>query len=178
MLTSWKHSRPYPVYCPVPSMQTLVAQDVLFLYNLLREVLGNNAVETPCYVYGDNAASLFLAQNNSVGQRTKHIDIRFRFLNDLVVNQKLVEIRHVRSENNTSDINSKNTKVEVHSKLADKLYEGLPMAEVDTDQGLIESTKEDIGVPSTSGHGTGSDGLADVPGGNEEDSVSEADGMG
>ena len=60
-------------------------------------------------------------------------------MHDLVEQQK-VELRHVRSEENTSDVNSKNTKIETHRKMADRLYNGLVIAE-------IEPSKEDVGFP-------------------------------
>ena len=105
---------------------TMVAKDVLFVNNLVEEVLGKEP-EMPSYVYGDNVASLFLAQNNSVSQRTKHIDIRERFMGDLVKAGK-VELRHIRSEDNPADINSKNVKIDAHERHAKKLYGGLPLA--------------------------------------------------
>ena len=108
---------------------TLAAQDVLFINNLLREILGDEYVLQPSFVYGDNVASLFLAQNNSVGQRTKHIDLRHRFLHDLVEKGQ-VELRHVRSEDNVADINSKNIRTEAHVGHAAKLYEGLPLVDI------------------------------------------------
>ena len=109
---------------------TMCAQDVLFTMNLLKELVGDLLLE-PSYIYGDNVASLFMAQNNSTSQRTKHIDIRERFMSELVedkrfmselVEDKRVELRHVKTDKNTSDINSKNTKVEIHKKMADRLY--------------------------------------------------------
>jgi len=101
-------------------------------------------VTLPSHVYGDNAASLFLARNNQLGQRSKHIDIRDRFLHEKV-EDGTVELRHVRSEDNTSDINSKNTSVEIHQKLADKLYEGIPLVHV-VNGGLQEPDKEDVAL--------------------------------
>ena len=141
-LTNWQSKKQQTVAlstCEAETMAgTLCAQDVLFSMNLLEELLGDQLLK-PSYIYGDNVASLFLAQNNSVGQRTKHIDIRHRFMHDLVEQQK-VELRHVRSEENTSDVNSKNTKIETHRKMADRLYNGLVIAE-------IEPSKEDVGFP-------------------------------
>ena len=111
---------------------TLAAQDILFTNNLAGEILGYggpNGLVLPSYMYGDNVASLFLAQNNSVGQRTKHIDIRHRFMHDLIVSGQ-IELRHVRSEDNTSDINSKNVALETHTKHANSLYNGLALVRV------------------------------------------------
>jgi hypothetical protein len=126
---------------------TMCAQDVLFTMNLLNELVGNQLLE-PSYIYGDNVASLFLSQNNSISQRTKHIDIRERFMYELVEGKR-VELRHVKTDENTSDINSKNTKVDIHKKMAERLYNGLAIAEVkydnsDTNKRLSKSSKEDV----------------------------------
>jgi len=66
----------------------------------------------PSHVYGNNAASLFLVCMQQPVGPENHIEIRERF-------DGTVELRHVRSENNTSDINSKNTSTEIHQKLSD-----------------------------------------------------------
>ena len=129
---------------------TVCAQDVLFTMNLLEELVGDQLLK-PSLVYGDNVASLFLAQNNSVSQRTKHIDIRHRLIYDLVENKQF-ELRHVKTEENTSDINSKNTKIDIHKKMADRLYNGLIMAEVEgsaidvnkSNKKSSKSSKEDV----------------------------------
>jgi hypothetical protein len=107
---------------------TVCAQDILFVTNLLQELVGDELLK-PSFIYGDNVASLFLTQNNSVSQRTKHINIRHRFVYDLV-EDKQFELRHVKTDDNTSDISSKNKKIKIHKKLADRLYNGLPIAEV------------------------------------------------
>jgi hypothetical protein len=116
---------------------TPAGQDTLYVNNLITEIMGR--VELPSHVYGDNVASLFLAQNNQMGQRTKHIDIRHRFVHDLTVDGT-IELRHVRSEENTSDINSKNVATDAHVRLADQLYEGLPLVRVEDDK----LDKEDV----------------------------------
>ena len=141
-LTQWQSKKQQTVAlssCESETMAgTLCSQEVLFEMNLLQEMVGDD-LQTPSYIYGDNVASLFLAQNNAVSQRTKHIDIRYRFMNDLVQSSK-AELRHVKSEDNTSDINSKNTKIETHTKLSNKVYEGMTIAELEQD----EDKKEDV----------------------------------
>jgi hypothetical protein len=59
---------------------TACAQDVLFTANLLLELVGDKLLK-PSYVCMDSM--LFLAQNNSISQRTKHLDIRHRFIFDI-----------------------------------------------------------------------------------------------
>ena len=104
----------------------------MYVNNLIEEIMGE--VTLPSHIYGDNAASLFLAQNNQMGQRTKHIDIRHRFIHDMITNQ-VAELRHIRSEDNPSDLNSKNVSVETHKRLSDRVYEGVA---------LVRLNKEDV----------------------------------
>ena len=157
-LTNWQSKKQQTVAlssCESETMAgTLCAQEVLFEMNLLEELVGDD-LQKPSYIYGDNVASLFLAQNNAVSQRTKHIDIRYRFMNDLVQSSK-AELRHVKSEDNTSDINSKNTKIETHTRLSNKVYEGMTIAELDqggdkkeADLSSSRPSKEDVGLKSS-----------------------------
>jgi hypothetical protein len=62
---------------------TICTQDVLFVMNLLQELVEEELLK-PSFVYRDNVASLFLTQNNSVSQRMKHIYICHHFVYDLV----------------------------------------------------------------------------------------------
>jgi len=117
---------------------TVAGQDTMFENNLLEELLGHKP-KMPSYIYGDNAASLFLAMYNHVGQRTKHIDLRHRFMADLV-ERGIVELRHVNSEDNPVDINSKNVRKELHLKHRDKIYEGLILA-----YPIEEDVEQDVG---------------------------------
>ena len=57
--------------------------------------------------------AIFLTKNQQVSQRTKHIDIRQHFLRNLV-EEKRLDIRFVRSEDNSSDITTKNTPQDLH----------------------------------------------------------------
>jgi tRNA U38,U39,U40 pseudouridine synthase TruA len=62
------------------------------------------------------------------------------------VENKRFELRHVKTEDNTSDINSKNTKIDIHKKLAERLYNGLAIAEMKkvTGKSDSKSSKEDV----------------------------------
>jgi hypothetical protein len=98
------------------------AKDLIFQHNLITEILGHEA-PLPMILYGDNQGANFLATNNQVSQRTKHIDIRYRFLTDLIEQGKL-EIRYIKTEENPADIFSKNTKEETHLRHAEAVYNG------------------------------------------------------
>jgi len=105
---------------------TVAGQDTVFENNMLEEIMGEKPT-LPSYVYGDNAGALFLAKYNHVGQRTKHMDLRHRYMSELV-HKGIVELRHIGSDDNPADINSKNVKTELHLRHRRKLYEGLILA--------------------------------------------------
>ena len=54
----------------------------------------------------DNAAAKFIAESEVVHDRSKHIDIRYHFIKDLV-NSKAVILEHVGSSDNISDLLTK-----------------------------------------------------------------------
>ena len=55
------------------------AQEMIFQQMLLSEIAENNY---PGVIFEDNAGAIFLSKNKQVGQRTKHIDVRYHFLRE------------------------------------------------------------------------------------------------
>ena len=79
---------------------------MLFLRNLLISLKLDPVGPIPIFV--DNIGAIFIATNYSVKGRTKHIDLRFHFVRQLV-SDEIVVIRFVRSADNVADIFTKNT---------------------------------------------------------------------
>ena len=48
-------------------------------------------VEEPMYVQVDNSGAVFIMSNDSVRDRTKHIDIRYHYVRELVESLKVQE---------------------------------------------------------------------------------------
>ena len=65
-------------------------------------------VENPSVIYEDNQGEMFIAKNRPVVIRTKHIDIRHHFLQNML-EEKDIDIQYIRSEENPDDIMTKNT---------------------------------------------------------------------
>jgi hypothetical protein len=99
---------------------TDLCTEVLFVKMLL-ETMGLE-VEVPIKLYADNVGALFLAENASVGQRTKHIDVRYHFIRDLVQNGTL-QIIFVKTTENDADIYTKNVTGDVFEKHISKYME-------------------------------------------------------
>ncbi len=111
--------------------ESAATQDVLFERNMMEEMIGKKP-EKPSIIRGDNMGAIFLASNLAVNQRTKHVDIRTRFITDHVEKNKDVKFIFIRSEDNCADAGSKNTAQQTHVKHAATIYDGmfpLPMKE-------------------------------------------------
>ena len=95
-------------------------QDTLFRRNLINEIKKHS---DPAIIYEDNEGAIFLARNQQVSMRTKHIDVRAHFIRDCIKNL-WVEIKKVMTDNNVSDIMTKNCDVETFLKHIEKILEG------------------------------------------------------
>ena len=93
-------------------------KDILFLKYLCESM--HIKVETPITVRVDNLGAVFMSTNTTTNTRTKHIDIRSKFVREYV-QDGTIKIIFVRSEENDSDIMTKNLGSKLHSKHADKL---------------------------------------------------------
>jgi hypothetical protein len=80
-------------------------QEILFSQMLLKEIA---LCELSAVMLEDNTGAIFLVKNQQVGTRTKHIDVRYHFLREHF-EKKRFNIKFVRSEDNESDILTKNT---------------------------------------------------------------------
>ena len=94
---------------------------VKFTNMLVREICGK--VVTPSILGVDNTGAIFMAKNIMAGPRTKHIDIHYHFIKDMIRDGEL-ELCYVRTDLNTADILTKNTPEATHTKHAKDIYEG------------------------------------------------------
>ena len=79
-------------------------------------------VEYPIVIELDNAGEIFLANNKALGQRTKHIDTHYHFTREYV-EDGIIKIRYVRTDDNTSDVMTKNTARKTFWKHCEKFME-------------------------------------------------------
>ena len=81
------------------------AQDMMFTYRLLTSM--GLKVKLPMLLEMDNKGAVDLANNYSVGGRTRHVDVRFFYLRELK-EEGLMVIKHVPGVDNDADIFTKN----------------------------------------------------------------------
>jgi hypothetical protein len=97
-----------------------IAKEVIFA----KQVLESMGIELtfPIKIKVDNVGAIYLANNYSTSQRTKHIDIRTHFVREYI-EDGIVKVVFVKSEDNDADIFTKNTSEEIFKRHSDKLIE-------------------------------------------------------
>ena len=123
------------------------AKEVKFIVQVI-ESMGIE-VEKPVVIRVDNIGAIFMANNVTTSNRTKHVDVRYRYVNEFV-EDGFVKIVFVRSEENDSDGFTKNLGGELHDKhkvkfIADKNdVENIEVREIDEDQFATGRVSEDV----------------------------------
>ena len=94
-----------------------VCSDIMFI-KMVMEFLKMD-VKRPIVVHCDNVGAIFLGNNAKQSVRTEHIDVRYHFIREYIVDG-VVEIVFMPSEENNSDIFTKNIPKEKYEKHANK----------------------------------------------------------
>ena len=100
--------------------QSACAQELKFVSMLMGEMTD---VEKPSVIYEDNQGVIFLAKNRQVGIRTKHSDIRHHFMRGMV-EENDIDIQYIWSEENSSDIMTKDTSEAYFARHMRRITEG------------------------------------------------------
>ena len=94
------------------------AKEIKFVYQLLTGM--GIKVKLPIIVCVDNLGAIFMSENVSVLQRTKHVDIRYRFIQEFVL-EGFIKINFVRTEKKDSDIFTKNLGGDLYKRHSGKM---------------------------------------------------------
>ncbi len=93
-------------------------KDIIFLVRVCESMM--LPVSLPVTVRVDNVGAIFLSENVTTSNNTKHVDIRSKFVWEYRENGT-IKIIFVRSENNDSDIMTKNLVGTLYAKHSQKL---------------------------------------------------------
>jgi len=88
-------------------------KEIRFVYELL--VSMKVPVKTPIICNVDNVGAIFMAENATATPKSKHIDIKAKFVTQFVAD-KFIKVIFVKSEDNVADIFTKNVQFEVLGK--------------------------------------------------------------
>jgi len=101
---------------------SMAATEVKFLRMLIQEITGEKPLTS--ILREDNTGAIFLSKNEQIGPKAKHIDTRYRFVNDMVL-EKNLQVKYIKSEDNPSDIMTKNIREIDFTKHVTTIYGGL-----------------------------------------------------
>ena len=93
-------------------------KDVRFVMMIMEDL--NLEVHRPVTVMVDNVGAMFLAENSTTSQRTRHIDIRYKWVHEFVENGD-VEIIFVKTAENDADIFTKNVSADLNDRHVDQM---------------------------------------------------------
>ena len=77
-------------------------------------------IELPMVIQADNQGAIFLARNET-SSRTKHVDVRYHFIRELV-ETGVIKLEYVHTKENIADALTKNLPSEQHEKLLLPLF--------------------------------------------------------
>ena len=93
-------------------------KEIIFVLQLFEEM--KIKIELPIVVNVDNMGAIFMSKNINTSSRSKHIDVRTKYVNEYVEDGKL-KIIYVKTEDNDSDLYTKNLGSELHLKHSSKI---------------------------------------------------------
>jgi hypothetical protein len=124
MITSWASKKQASVTLSSTEAEYVSLashfQETRFQQQLLQEIAVN---VIPAIVYEDNQGCIYLVKNQQVGARTKHIDIRMHFMRN-ICNDGLAKVIFTPSEDNDSDILTKNVVEKIFEQHAPNILNG------------------------------------------------------
>ncbi len=100
-----------------------LAKEILFVKQVLEEM--GIELEYPIVIEVDNVGAIYLANNHTTSQRTKHVDTRYHFVRNYI-EDGILKVVFVRSEDNDADIFTKNTIIELFLKHRNKFISKAP----------------------------------------------------
>jgi hypothetical protein len=120
-LISWKSKASNSVTLTSTEAECIALSEVTKEIMFVKQVLETMGIglKLPITVKIDNVGAVYLSNNHSLGQRTKHIDIRRHFVRELV-EQGIIKTAFVGTDNNDADIHTKNTPEETFKRHVNK----------------------------------------------------------
>jgi len=80
------------------------AKEIIWLRKLLKDI--DCEMSAPTTLFVDNLSTVKLIKNPEFHKRTKHIDIKYHFIREKVVNQE-IDVKHISSEKQMADLLTK-----------------------------------------------------------------------
>jgi hypothetical protein len=115
-LVSWKSKAQQCVTLSSTEAEYVAMSLCVMEMEFVRQIVGSIGFEPklPMKLFVDNTGAMELAKNYSTSGRTKHIDVCFHFIREMI-DQELLEIVFVPMDKNVADIFTKNVSMEKYN---------------------------------------------------------------
>ena len=119
-VVSWRSRGQKSVTLSSSEAEFVAASEAVTEMKYIKQVLEGigEKIDLPMKLKMDNVGAIYMAKNQAPGQRSKHVDIRYNYVKELVENKEL-EVEFVKSENNLADIFTKNVRESLNEKLTE-----------------------------------------------------------
>jgi Reverse transcriptase (RNA-dependent DNA polymerase) len=114
---------------------SMCATEIKFVQMLMEELRVSPSSSTAT-LNEDNQGAIYVIRNDQVGQHTKHIDVKWHHVREMVKSNRL-RVIYIRSEENPSDILTKNTKEITFVKHAGRLKDGTLLIAYDNRENVV-----------------------------------------
>ena len=88
-----------------------LVKEIVFVVQILLSM--GVAVQMPVVIFVDNMGAIFMSKNTSSGSRTRHMDVKWRYVNTMT-EDGLIVLEFVRSEQQLADMETKNVSGEIY----------------------------------------------------------------
>ena len=103
-----------------------LAKEIVFVVQILLSM--GVAVKMPVIIFVDNMGAIFMSKNTTSNSRTRHMDVKWRFLNTMS-DDGMVELQFVRSEDQWADMKTKNVSGDIYERHSPEFVTEKPDAE-------------------------------------------------
>jgi Reverse transcriptase (RNA-dependent DNA polymerase) len=100
-----------------------LAKEIIYLKQLIEHM--GIIIGYPIVVRVDNVGAIYIGNNFSTSQRTKHIDVRAHFVREFI-EDGIIKIVFIKSEDNDADVFTKNTAEEIYMRHTKKFIQDIP----------------------------------------------------
>ena len=126
-VVSWRSQSQKSVTLSSSEAEYVAASETVAKMLYIKQVLEGmgEVVNEPMKLNIDNIGAIYMAKNQAPGQRTKHVDVRYSYVKELVEKGEL-EVEFVKSENNLADVFTKNVRETLSEKLTEDYMDRRP----------------------------------------------------
>ena len=77
-----------------------IGKSLMHLLEMAQEIF---KVPRPITIYCDNQGAVFMSRNSTTNKRSKHIDIRYHYVRELIQERKVLEVVYIPTDQNLAD---------------------------------------------------------------------------